>query len=252
MRRGGGEEWREENRPVARLGGEGSALIVTEADSSIGGNESEVQRLDDGESRNDERSESKVGNELRVLVVVDSEQGPREDNGSGEITTLGAEGVTDSSGSEEGEGDDGNYLGYDRVVVAVSSVGEGGETGDEDGNEGPGVPEGEGEVDKEGVQSSLGGVVSRERVVDGRHGREDKEGEDEGDDVVSGDPDVYEDGVQNRDEGESPPDTVNSIVRGVDELVDDLLRGRWGVSVSRCGARGGPQHPNASCGAVYM
>lgn len=43
------------------------------------------------------------------------------------------------------------------------------------------MPEGEGEVDQEGVEVCLGGVVRREGVVDGGDGGGDEEGEEEGD-----------------------------------------------------------------------
>lgn len=77
-------------------------------------------------------------------------------------------------------------------------------------------------MNEENVSESLGGVVGRERVVDGADARGDEDGKDEGDDKVAADKDVHKDRVQHGDQPEAVPDRVDRVVRLVEELVHDV------------------------------
>lgn len=67
--------------------------------------------------------------------------------------------------------------------MVVNLTTEGLKAREDDENQGPGVEEGEGQVDDELVEKQAAAVVRLDRVVDGRDGGRDEDREDEGSDV---------------------------------------------------------------------
>lgn len=55
-------------------------------------------------------------------MVVDAEKSPGENEGSGDVTLAGAEGVHPGGAGEEGAGEDDENLDHERRVVSVSGA----------------------------------------------------------------------------------------------------------------------------------
>lgn len=105
------------------------------------------------------------------------------------------------------------------ILNRGSSLGEGGETRDENGDERPGVPEAEREVDEHRVPEILSLVVARERVIGSGDDGSDKDREDEGDYEMAAPPDVQEDGVEDGEEAKPPAHSVDGVVARINELI---------------------------------
>lgn len=103
----------------------------------------------------------------------------------------------------------------------INSLGEGSESRDEHGHDRPGVPEAEWEVYKERIVHVLSREMCRETVITSADDGCDQEGEDEGDQVMLGDPDVEEDRVEDTETCERPADSVDGVVARIHELEKD-------------------------------
>lgn len=133
-------------------------------------------------------------------MVPDAEEGPGEDESSRDVTLARTERVADRSHREESTREDDEDLDDQRGVMSVSSVGEGGESRDEDlcgfgkgqfctridpklctaySNDTPGVPQRERQMDGDSGGQTGRGVVRSQRVIDRRNrgGGEDRENE---------------------------------------------------------------------------
>lgn len=161
-------------------------------------------------------------NEAVRLVIVDAKQCPSEHDGAGNVAFATLESVADGRHGQERFGNDDEHANGDAWFRVVGrAVSESREGRDEDGDDGPRVPEREWQVDEDGVGEAARFVVSTERVVDRRDGRSDKQAKDERDDVVARDKDMDVDGIQHSDESEPPTDALNDVVRLIKELEHD-------------------------------
>lgn len=206
---------------------ERSTLFVVENTTRATAGEQAVDALDDPESAEAGEDQRGDGDEARssgtALVSVDTEKGPGDGDGASEVTFRGGESVGGRGGLEGEEREEDEDLGPDTSVVGVGVDAECLEAGQEDEDGGPTVIEGEGKVDEEFIAQGVGSVILLDDVIDVTDSRRDTEGENEGDDVVSTGPDAYVECVENREDWETPSNTIDDdSLSGIGELEDDV------------------------------
>jgi len=178
------------------------STLGVESDGSItAALEEAPDGLADPEGGKDGEAESGPMDKGRgALVIEDTEEGPGDSDGTGEITFGGGEGVGGGGGLEEEQGEEDEDLGEDAGVVVERVDTERVEAGKEDQVGRPAVPEREGEVNEQFVRHVLSGMMLLDDEIDVRDGRADEEREDESDDVVAVSPDVDVEGVEEDEE----------------------------------------------------
>lgn len=157
------------------------------------------------------------------LLIPDTEQGPRNRSSTSKVTLGRREGVGGSGGLKDEEGEEHKDLGPHTSVVLVGITAKGFKASEEDEDSGPAVVQGEGKVNKHFVSESARPVVLLDDIVNMADGRADEQGEDECNYVVVVSPDVDIDGIEDRQERETPSNAVNGdLLASVGELVDDI------------------------------
>jgi len=200
---------------------ERSPLLIIEPDAS-----SVVQApasLDHPEQGEHGKAESSPVDELaRGLLGKDGEQAPGDGDGGGEVALGGGEGVSGGGAFEEEETDEDEDFGPDSSEVVAGIYAKGGESGEDDEDGGPPVPEGEGEVDEDFIGRAGRDVVLLDEVVDVGDSRRNEEREDKGNCVVLAGPQVDIDGIKDDQQGETPGNGINDDgLSGIRELVDN-------------------------------
>lgn len=208
---------------------ERSTLFVVEETARAARGVNAVDALDDPEGAEDGEDQGGDADESRstgsALVSPNTEEGPGDSEGTSEITFRRGEGVGGTGGFEDEEGQEDEDLGPDAGAVGVSVDAECFEGSQEDEDGGPAVVEREGKMDEEFIAQVAGGVILLDDIVDVTDGRRDEEGEDEGDDVVSTGPDAYVEGVENDEQWETPPYTIDDhSLSGIGELEEDVTK----------------------------
>lgn len=185
-----------------------------------------IETLEDpkgGEGRKDQAGDTDESTSTNTaLTCPDTEKGPRNRNRAREVTFGRGKGVCGRGGLEDEEGEEDENLGPDACAVGVCVATKGFESGEEDEDGRPSVPEREGEVDKDLVTEVPSVMVLLDNVVNVRNGRAHEESKDERDDIVSAAPDIDVNGVENGEERETPADAVNDdFFARVGELVKE-------------------------------
>jgi len=157
---------------------------------------------DEGHDGKDERCP--VDKSRRCLVGEDGPEGPCNGDGGREVALRGRESIGSRGTLEEEEGKENeDFCPYASGKVQAAYT-EGVECSDDDENGGPTVVKREGEMDEELISVTLGTVMLFDDVIDVSNSGADKEGEDEGNDVMVCGPQVDVDGVEDTKEGETP------------------------------------------------
>lgn len=155
-------------------------------------------------------------------MLEESEQVPGDRHGSREVTLGGGECVGGGSTLEEEECEEDENFAPDARCVGSCVYAKGLEGGEDDEDGSPSVVERERKVNEDFIQSALGKIVFLDDVVDVGDGGTDKEGKNEGNNVMVGCPQVDVNGVEDTEKRETPRNAVDDdLFTGGGELVDD-------------------------------
>jgi hypothetical protein len=204
---------------------QGSALRVLKTNSTVaaaGGPEA-VSSLQDPNKGKDGKGKSRPMNKTRrALVGKDSEEGESNSNGSREVTLGGVESICGSSSLKEEQGKEDKDFSPNAGLLSERIITKCLEERKDDQEGRPAMVKREWQMDEKFISNGFRGVMLLDNVVNVSYCRRYEKGEDEGNDIMTGSPEINIDGIQDTEERETPGNTIDDDTFSTgDKLVDD-------------------------------